>query len=89
MRHSWLKLRAHTYICRKCGMGKVNQERGPNDWVQLWSFPTVPKPEQQQLEKTPPCEPGPDTARRLQAVSELEARLAANSQQPMLPVPHA
>lgn len=32
-RHRWVRLREHVYICKKCGCGKVNEERRRGEWV--------------------------------------------------------
>jgi len=55
-RHKWLKVRLHTYICRQCGMGRVNAQR-PNtgDW-----FTTFHRPdgEREIALHVPACERG-------------------------------
>jgi hypothetical protein len=63
VRHSWLKLKPHTYICRKCGMGKVNVEQSPGQWVARWS---TPDGDEIRMALTPTCAPGPKTAERLE-----------------------
>lgn len=69
-RHRWVKLRIHVYICRKCGCGKVNAQRGGR-WVQTYHLPTG---ESRQLAKAPPCEVGPQTSRYLAHYAEDIAR---------------
>lgn len=63
-RHSWAKLREHAYICRKCGMGRVNAQRPDGQW-----FTTFHKPDGRSVVAihVPPCEKGPRTARYLSA----------------------
>lgn len=38
-RHSWVKLRLHTYICRRCGCGKVNAQKA-GAWQTTFHLPT-------------------------------------------------
>lgn len=60
-KHRWFRLREHVYICRKCGMGKVNAiERG------AWTV-TFHKPDgsSSRSARTPSCEAGPMTDRYL------------------------
>lgn len=37
-RHRWLKLRLHVYICRVCGMGRVNAQVGV-EWRTTYHAP--------------------------------------------------
>lgn len=37
-RHRWSKLRAHVYICRTCGTGRVNS-RDETGWLATWHRP--------------------------------------------------
>ena len=60
-RHSWCKLRPHTYICRKCGCGKVNDNR-EGVWITTYHLPTGKSVESRHV---PPCEVGPKTKRYL------------------------
>lgn len=60
-RHRWVKLRIHVYICRVCGMGKVN---GDSDgvWRTTYHFPSgVSRVEH----LTPPCDKGALTEKYL------------------------
>ena len=62
-RHRWVKLRTHVYICRACGTGKVNEQDRNGLWHATWHTPdgrSTVSP------FTPPCEPGPKTARWLE-----------------------
>lgn len=61
-RHSWLKLRIHVYICRRCGCGKVNAQREGGAWFATFHLPTG---ESVESAKVPACAPGPETARFL------------------------
>jgi hypothetical protein len=58
-RHRWVKLREHTYICRKCGTGRENAQDEYGNW-----FATFHRPDGRsvRLSHVPPCEPGPRTA---------------------------
>lgn len=38
MRHRWVRLREHVYICRVCGCGKVNEMIG-NQWQTTYHRP--------------------------------------------------
>ena len=38
MRHKWVKLRLHVYICRTCGTGKVNTPHA-GGWRAHWHTP--------------------------------------------------
>lgn len=60
-RHRWVKLRIHVYICRDCGMGKVNVEPDSNaaDWRTTYHFPDGTSRIETHV---PPCVPGPRTA---------------------------
>jgi len=61
-RHSWHHPKEHVYVCRRCGMGKKNVQRGPQDWYAVWLLPDGTTREGG---LTPPCVPGPRTAERL------------------------
>lgn len=56
--HRWFKLRLHTYICQKCGAGKVNAAEGKT-WRTTFHLPDGTSVSNG---KTPPCEIGPKTA---------------------------
>lgn len=71
LRHSWLKVKLHIYICRKCGSKKVNVEKSPNNWVAEWHTPDGDVIE---LRHAPPCAAGPLTAERLQLLAAWESR---------------
>lgn len=61
MRHKWVKLRLHVYICGKCGMGKVNANEAGH-WVTTYHLPSG---ESRPAAHTPPCAPGALTAKYL------------------------
>lgn len=56
-RHRWLKLRLHTYICRKCGTGRVNALVS-GGWQTTYHRPDGTS---EVLSHVPPCERGPKT----------------------------
>lgn len=62
-RHSWVKLREHVYLCRTCGMGRVNAQRRSGEW-----FTTFHKPDGRSVVAihVPPCAPGRTTTKRLE-----------------------
>ena len=66
-RHSWVKLRVHVYICRRCGTGKVNAQDAAGAW-----FATFHCPDGTSLRSAhvPPCEVGARTAQYLQAYAD-------------------
>lgn len=67
-RHArWVKLREHTYICARCGAGKVKEELGKNDWITTYHLPDGTS---QVLEHAPPCESGPRTEKALQKYAQ-------------------
>lgn len=70
-RHRWVKLRIHVYICRKCGLGKVNAQRTNGQWFVTWHQPTGVSHD---VPATPPCQVGPLTATFLK---KYEAAIAA------------
>lgn len=61
-RHSWVKLKVHNYLCRKCGTGKRNQQRENGEW-----FATYHKADGTAIVSAhvPTCERGELTAERL------------------------
>lgn len=61
MRHRWVKLRIHVYICQKCGCGKVNSLEGKEWRVTFY----LPNGREHIATRTPPCEIGPLTTRYL------------------------
>ncbi len=62
MRHSWVKLREHHYICQKCGCGCVNFQDHREQWASKYCLPTG---EAKVLRHTPACEVGPKTQKYL------------------------
>ena len=68
-RHSWVKLRLHVYICRRCGMGKVND---PDAFRTTFHCPDGAEV---RGTKTPACEIGP---RSLAALHKYANELAAS-----------
>jgi hypothetical protein len=40
VRHSWIKIELHRYICRKCGCGKVNAQDDDGVWFATFHLPT-------------------------------------------------
>lgn len=62
LRHSWVKVRIHVYICRWCGTGRVNAQTRSGDW-----FTTFHRPDGSSIVDSyvPPCEAGPRTAAAL------------------------
>jgi hypothetical protein len=60
-RHKWIKLRIHVYLCKVCGMGRVNSDQD-GYWRTTYHYPTgISKIET----RVPPCEIGEHTARYL------------------------
>jgi hypothetical protein len=78
-RHRWVRLWEHTYICRQCGCGKLNKEKGPNRWETEYSMAdgTVAV-----RSLTPPCEVGELTPLRLRHLANWEAKQAAKPPAP-------
>lgn len=60
--HSWVKVKVHNYVCRKCGARKVNVEKNPGHWVAEWH---TPDGKVRELPLAPPCVEGFETAARL------------------------
>lgn len=60
--HAWVKVKDHNYICRKCGMRKVNVNTGRDGWIAEWH---APDGSVARLRLAPPCAVGPETAERL------------------------
>ncbi len=58
MRHRWVKLRIHVYICRKCGCGRVNEQDVSGRWYAVWHMPNG---QSVALAKTPACTTGEKT----------------------------
>lgn len=58
-RHKWVKVKVHVYICRQCGSGRVNAQRGNGDW-----FTTFHLPDGSSIVAlhVPACQPGRWTA---------------------------
>lgn len=68
--HRWVKLRIHVYICRCCGAGKVNSQRG-GEWITTYHLPSGKSIVSRH---TPACEIGPKTAG---ALAKYAAEIAA------------
>ncbi|CAB4177418.1 hypothetical protein UFOVP998_36 [uncultured Caudovirales phage] len=88
MKHSWVKLRLHHYICRKCGCGKVNAQDDRRLWVTTYHLPTG---ESKALRHTPQCEWGPKSLAYLERYDSeiaafVAARLAARAAKAAAPV---
>lgn len=62
VRHVWVKLRVHVYICRNCGLGKVNAQRENGEWFVTWH---EPRGVSHTVARTPPCIVGPLTEKYL------------------------
>lgn len=65
MRHKWVRLREHVYICRQCGCGKVNvqHETPSHSGRAVWETTYhTPDGRSQVLARTPECAVGPRTA---------------------------
>lgn len=58
MRHRWVKLRIHVYICRTCGCGRVNAQDMSGRWFATWHLPNG---ESVVTIKTPECAVGEKT----------------------------
>lgn len=69
-RHRWVKVRIHVYICRDCGMGRVNSEREPGWWVTTFHRPDGTS---RRATHVPACEPGPLTADYLEKYGDIIA----------------
>jgi hypothetical protein len=70
VRHGWVKLKIHVYICEKCGTGQVNAFRGGR-WVKTFHRPDGTHVE---FAHVPPCVPGPFTAKYLAAYADVITR---------------
>lgn len=62
-RHSWVKVKLHCYVCRQCGLCRVNAQRKKGDWFVTWHLPTG---ESHDVPATPVCQVGQLTGKRLQ-----------------------
>lgn len=62
-RHSWVKLRLHVYMCKKCGTAYENKQDRTGGWFRTYYLPDR---SQKNLSHVPPCEPGPMTAKALE-----------------------
>jgi hypothetical protein len=67
-RHRWVKPEIHHYVCGKCGLEKINEQRDRNYWVQVYKMPDGSTIE---ADKVPPCAVGPLTAERLQQYADV------------------
>jgi hypothetical protein len=63
LRHSWVKLKPHVYICRRCGSGRVNAQQSSGEWFTTWHRSNG---ESVVDVHVPPCEVGRETTRRLE-----------------------
>lgn len=68
MRHSWFKLKKHHYMCKTCGMGRINVAVD-GAWVAEWHFPNAAGDIIRQA-LTPLCELGDKTTGRLINLAE-------------------
>ena len=59
VRHAWIKLRTHVYLCVRCGTGRVNAEGRAGTWTTTFYLPNGATLIDLHV---PPCEPGPRTA---------------------------
>lgn len=57
-RHRWVRLRAHTRMCRVCGMGKVDAQDTRGRWTSTYHLPDG---RSITASLVPPCQPGPHT----------------------------
>jgi hypothetical protein len=64
-RHAWTKLRIHVYVCRRCGTGKENEQRGV-EWVTTYHRSDGSSVESARV---PPCDVGPNTGLYLMLAS--------------------
>lgn len=62
-RHSWVKVRVHHYVCKKCGTCYENKQDRGGGWFRTYYLPDRRKAN---LDHVPPCEPGATTAKRLE-----------------------
>lgn len=62
-RHSWVKLRLHVYMCRKCGTGYENKQDRTGGWFRVFYLPDKSI---HRSPHVPVCEPGPTTLKRLE-----------------------
>lgn len=62
VRHAWVKLKLHNYICRKCGTGKRNAQDRSGEWFATYHRATG---EIVTSRYVPECEVGQLTTERL------------------------
>ena len=62
-RHKWVYPEKHVYVCKQCGIRKVNFEKERGWWVQTYRSPVDGS--EFEAEKVPPCVDGPLTAKFL------------------------
>ena len=67
-RHSWVRIREHNYMCKRCGMGKINIQTGEKSWEQNYLFPDGTEGRR---ERVPPCEDGEFTASRTEQLAAM------------------
>jgi hypothetical protein len=63
-RHRWVHPAAHHYICRDCGLLKINEQAGPGYWRAVYQLPDGTERASDRVPS--PCAPGPLTAARLE-----------------------
>lgn len=63
VRHSWVKLRVHVYMCKKCGTAYENKQDRTGGWYRTYFLPDR---RQVNASHVPPCEPGPTTSKRIE-----------------------
>lgn len=63
IRHKWVKLRIHVYVCKTCGMGRVNHEDS-GEWRTTYHYPDAIGTSRVETH-VPPCIIGPRTERHL------------------------
>jgi hypothetical protein len=74
-RHRWAKVKVHCYVCSKCGTCYVNKQDRTGGWFRTWHLPDGSRVHSL---RTPACEAGPATAKRLQHyASAIAVALAA------------
>jgi len=61
-RHRWVKPKLHTYICQKCGTGRVNAQV-EGGWQTTYHLPDGTS---HVSTRVPNCQPGPLTEKYLQ-----------------------
>lgn len=57
-RHSWVKLRLHVYLCRRCGTAYENRQLTTGDWRRMYFLSPG---ENKYLDRVPICATGKRT----------------------------